>query len=73
MNSSGAVIGGIFDSFFHYNFRPEVDTEVISSTTVDNFSLDVPLKFVDSMSNGFRDTQLVDFLSNERTPHKRFA
>ena len=33
---------------------------------VDNVGMDVPIKFGDSRSNGFRDIRGVDFASNER-------
>ena len=55
-----AVVGGIFESFVHYNLRPEVDNDVVSGMAVDNFSLDVRIKFGDSRSNGFRDIRLGD-------------
>ena len=60
-----AVRGGIFYCF-PYNFRPEVDNDVISSLAVDNVGMDVCLKFGDSRSNGFRDIGRADFVSNER-------
>ena len=62
-----AVGGGMFDCFFPYNFRPEVDNDVISGIAVDNVGMDVPIKFGDSSSNGFRDIRGADLLSNERT------
>ena len=34
---------------------------------VDNVGMDVPIKFDDSRSNGFRDIRGADFVSNERT------
>ena len=52
--------------FFHYNFRQEVD-DVISGVAVDNVSMDVPGKFGDSRSNGFRDIGGPHLVSNERT------
>ena len=61
-----SIGGGIFD-FFPFNFRPEVDNDVISGLTVDNVGTDVPVKFSDSRSNGFRDIRGADFVSNERT------
>ena len=60
-----AAGGGILDSIFRYNFRPEDD--VISSVDVDNVGMDVCVKFGDSKSNGFRDIRGADFVSNERT------
>ena len=53
--------------FFPYNFRPEADSDVISGMAVDNVGMDVPIKFGDSSSNGFRDIRGADFVSNERT------
>ena len=47
--------------------RPEIDNYVISGQVVDNVGLDVPIKFGDSKSNGFRDIRGADFVSNERT------
>ena len=47
---------------FPYNFRPEVDNDVISCAAVDNVGMDVHIKF-----KGFRDIPGVDFVSNERT------
>ena len=34
---------------------------------VDNVSMDVPVKFGDSRSKGFRDIRRAGFVSNERT------
>ena len=34
---------------------------------VDNFGVDVPIKFGDSRSNGFRDIRGADFVSNKRS------
>ena len=53
--------------FFHNNVRPEVDNDVISRKTVDNVAMDVTVEFGVSTSNGFRDRQGADFVSNERT------
>ena len=36
-----AVLGGIFDSFVPYNFRPEADNDVISGVAVENVGMDV--------------------------------
>ena len=45
--------------------RPEIDNGVnISGLAV---GMDVPTKFSDSRSNGFRDIGGADFVSNERT------
>ena len=60
------VEGGIFDAF-PLNFRLEVGNDVISGTTVDSVAMDVPIKFGDSSSNGFRDIRGTEFVSNERT------
>ena len=57
-----AVGGGIFNSF-PQNFRPEVDNSVISSVAVDNVSMDIHVKFGDSMSNGSQDIQGADLTS----------
>ena len=61
-----AVGGDIFDCFL-YNFRHEVDNDVISGVAIDNVGVDVCAKFGDSRSNGFRDIRRADFVSNERT------
>ena len=73
-----AVGCGIFDSFFPYNFRPEIHNDVISDAIVDNVGVDVCVKFGDSRSNGFRYIQGADFVLNKRTgrslsQRKRFA
>ena len=39
--------------YFPYNFRPEVDNDVISGAAVDNVRMDVPVKLGDSKSNAF--------------------
>ena len=44
--------------------RPEVDNDVISGAAVDNLGMDVPIKFGDSSSKGFRDIPGADFVSN---------
>ena len=62
-----AVEGGIFDSFFRYNFRPEVDNDVISGLAIDYVGMGVQVEFGDSRSNGPRDIRGADFVSNERT------
>ena len=49
---------------FPYSFRPEVGNDVISGIVVESVGLDVPVKFGDSVSNGFRDIRGADF---ERT------
>ena len=56
-----------FRQFFRYNFRPEVDDNVLSGVAVDNVGMDVPVKCGDSRSNGFCDIRGADFVSNERT------
>ena len=45
----------------------ESDNDVISGVAVENVGMDVPIKFGDSRSNGFRNIQGADFVSNERT------
>ena len=50
-----AVGGGIFEQFFRYNFRPEVNNDAISGVAVYHLGMDVHVKFCDSMSNGSRD------------------
>ena len=45
--------------------RLEVDSDVISGIAVDNVSMDVPIKFGNSRSNGFTDIRGADFVSNE--------
>ena len=62
-----AVGGGIFDCFVAYNFRREVDNDVISGVAVDNVGVDVPIEFGDSRSNRIRDIRGAVFVSNERT------
>ena len=47
--------------------RPEIDNNVIAGPAVDNVGVDVPIKFCDSRSNGFRDIRGAHFVSNERT------
>ena len=59
LNRSGdilleAVGRGIFDSFFRYTFRPEVDNDVISDVTADYVSMVVNVKLGDSRSNDFQ-------------------
>ena len=51
----------VYSTVFPYNFRPEVNNDVISCTAVDNVGVDTLVKFGDSSSNG------ADFVSNERT------
>ena len=60
-----SVVGGIFDYFFPYNFRPDVANDDISGMTVDNVGMDVALKFGDSRSDDFRDIRGANFVSNE--------
>ena len=68
-----------FSTVFPHNFRLEVDNDVISGVAVDSVGMDVPIKFGDSRSNGFRDIRGTDFVSNERTniveayPNRRFV
>ena len=49
------VVGGGILDIFCFNFRPEVDNDVISDLAVDNVGVDVRLKFGDSSSNGSQD------------------
>ena len=53
--------------FFRYNFRPEVDNDVIFGVDVYHVCVDVRVKFADSRLNGFKDIREAYFLSNERT------
>ena len=46
---------------------------VISSVAVDNVGMNVPMKFGDFRSNGFRDIQEADFVLNERTNERTLA
>ena len=56
-----------FPQFFPYNFRLEVDNDVISGLVVEHVGMDVHEKVGDSRSNGSRDIRGADFVSNERT------
>ena len=50
----------------HYNFRPEVDTDVISGVVADYGHVDVRAKFSDSRSNVFDIfEELIACLTNE--------
>ena len=60
------------DCFSPYNFRPEVDNDVISGMAEDKVCMDVPIKFCDSRANGFRDIRGADFASNEQTLAQAF-
>ena len=66
-NSTRSLRRQYLRQFPPYNFRPEVANDVISSAAVDNVSIDVPIKFGDCRSSGFRDIRGGDFVSNERT------
>ena len=57
----------VFSKVFRYNFRPEVDSDVISGATVDNVGVDLSVKFGDSRSNGSRYIRGADFVSKEPT------
>ena len=61
------VVGAIFDSFFRYNVRSEIDSDVMASVAVYYARVDVSVKFGDSSSIGFPDIREADFASNERT------
>ena len=50
-----------FQQFFGYNFRLEVDSDVISGVTIGNVGVDVAVKLGNSRSNGFRDIRGADF------------
>ena len=57
-----------FRQCFRFNFRPEVDDNVISHFAVDNLGVDIHVKFGDSRSSGFRFFfRGADFVSNEQT------
>ena len=45
---------------------PEIDNDVISGLAVDHVGVDIPIKFGDSRSNGFRHIRGADFVSNKR-------
>ena len=71
LNRSGeippeAVGNSIFDSFFRFNFRPEVDTDVISGVALEHVDMDFRAKYGSSRSKGSRNIQEADFVSNER-------
>ena len=55
-----------FRHFFRYNFRPEVDNDVISAVAIDYVGVDIPIKFGDSRSKRSRDIRRAGFVSNER-------
>ena len=61
-----SVGSGIFDSFFVTTSDRKYN-DVISGVAVDNDSVDVPVKFGDSKSNGFWAIRGADFVSNEPT------
>ena len=64
---SEAVVGGIQDSLFHYNFWPEADHDILHMA-VGYVGADVRVKFGDSMLTGSQDIWgPVVFMSNERT------
>ena len=63
---SEAIRSGIFD-IFRYNFRPEVDNDVVSGVAIDNVGMDFLVQFGGSRSNGSRDIRGADFVSNEQT------
>ena len=53
--------------FFRYNFRPEVDNDVMSGVAVDYVDMDDHVKFGVSRSNASQDIRGADFVSSERT------
>ena len=61
------IVGDIFDSFFRYNFPPEVNSDVMSGVAVEHVDMYVPVKFGESRPNGSRDILGTDFVSNNRT------
>ena len=44
----GAAGGGIFDGFFGSNYRPEIDSGIISGMIIDPASMKATVKFGDS-------------------------
>ena len=64
-NSTQSCHKQYFRPFSRYNFKPEVDNDVLSSVAVEYVSMDVHVKFDDSSSNSSRDSQGTDFVSNE--------
>ena len=56
---------GIIVIFFHYNFLPEVDNDVIPSVAVDNVGMHISVNYDDSRSIGSCDIPGADFVSNE--------
>ena len=60
-----SAAGGIFRRFSPYNFRLEVDNDVISCVVEDNVAMNVSVKHGDSRPNGFREIRGADFVSNE--------
>ena len=65
--NSEAVGGVIFDRFSNVdNFRPEVDSDVISGVViVDPTGVKIRVKFGDSRSNHSRDIRLLHFVTND--------
>ena len=57
----------VFSTVFRYNFRLEVDNDVISGMAVDNVGMNVRIKFGEARLNDFRGIRGADFVSNERT------
>ena len=54
-----AVIGrSLYSNVFRYNFRSEVDDDVVSDVAVDNAGMDVYVTFGDSRSYSLRDIRL---------------
>ena len=62
----------VISTVFHNNFLSEVDSDVLSGVAVEYFGMDVREKFGDSRSNGSRDIQGTDFVSNERMKMTEF-
>ena len=60
-----AVGGSIYQPFSNFdNFRPEVDSEIISGVVIDPTGAKVSVKFGDSRSKRSRDIRLPDFVMN---------
>ena len=55
----------VFSTVFCYNFRMEVDNDVISSAAVDNIGMDVRVKLSQTVFDIFED--LISCQTSERT------
>ena len=56
------VEGGIFDSSFRDNFRPEVDSDVISGVAIKQLGVNIRVEFGDSKPNRSRDIRVAGFV-----------